>query len=282
MRLMSWNVWWRFGPSWAAREVGILAVVRAVAPDLLGLQESWSAASGSQPALLAERLGGLHSAFQETSIPPIPDPVENADQVGVAMGVGLVSRWPVLDAVGYELPAEHRPPPTALVARLDHPLGPLHVIVACTEWEPVFRDDHVAQVTELARLMSSDRFDGDLPVILLGDLNARPGSPEIETLTTVATDLWPAGGGAEDAITLSSATPFAPLEAVRQINRRIDYVLARPGRPDGVISASGSMLAGTEPINGTFPSDHFATVSDLAVVPVPHQNGAEHERASAR
>ena len=262
MRVMSWNVWWRFGPSWRAREAGIQEVVRRVRPDVLGLQETWRSAGETQASLLADRLGG-YGAFERSSIPPLPDPVETPDQRDVDIGVGLVSRWPLLHVRGHLLPATHREPPTALVATLDHPLGLLHVIVACTEWEPSFRDDHLAQTSALAALMCDPALDGNLPVLLLGDLNARPGTPEVDAVASVAVDLWTAGGGAQDAVTLSSSTPHAPLEAVRQIDRRIDYVFARPGHPGGSLTASGSMLAGTEPINGTFPSDHFATVSDL-------------------
>ena len=262
MRLMSWNVWWRFGPSWSAREVGIEDVVQRLRPDLLGLQETWSTPGGSQADQLARVLGG-HGAFVPSSIPPLPEEAESPDQVGVDLGVGLVSRWPLRQVHGHRLPARHREPPTALVATVEHPRGPLHVVVACTEWHAEFRDDHLAQVTELAAVVSDPALDGDLPVVLLADLNARPGTPEIQVLTSVATDLWDAGGGDPDAVTLSSSTPHAPLEAVRQIDRRIDYVLARTGRPGGRLTVTGSVLAGTRPVNGTFPSDHFATVSDL-------------------
>jgi endonuclease/exonuclease/phosphatase family metal-dependent hydrolase len=259
---MTWNVWWRFGPSWRAREAGIHEVVRRVRPDVLGLQETWSSADESQAEQLAEKLGG-YGAFERSSIPPLPDPVESDEQRGIDIGVGLVSRWPILAVRGHVLPAVHREPPTALVAMLDHPLGVLHVIVACTEWEPGFRDDHLAQTTALAELLADPALDGNLPVLLLADLNARPGTPEIDALTSVAVDLWVAGGGPEAAVTLSSSTPYAPLEAVRQIDRRIDYTFARPGRPGQRLVASGSVLAATGPVNGTFPSDHFASVTDL-------------------
>jgi endonuclease/exonuclease/phosphatase family metal-dependent hydrolase len=259
---MSWNVWWRFGTSWPAREVAVHDVVGRIGPDLLGLQETWSTAHESQPELLAARLGA-HGAFQASGIPPLPDPPESPDQVGVQIGVGLVSRWPLLDVHGHTLPAVHQEPPTALVATVDHPLGPLHVIVACTEWRPELRDDHLAQTKELAVLMSDPARDGDLPVLLLGDLNARTGTPEIDVVASVATDLWTAGGGEDDAVTLSSTTPYAPLDAVRQIDRRVDYVFARPGRPGRPLVVSGSRLAGTQPVGGTLPSDHYATVSEL-------------------
>jgi len=258
---MTWNVWWRFGSRWRERQRGIGVVVSAVAPDVLGLQEAWRAGGTSQPQVLAgER---AHAAFVPMSIPPVPDPVESPDQADVEMGVGLVSRWPITDLVDHPLPARHRDPPMALVATLAHPCGPLHVIVACTEWEPQYVEDHRAQTRELARLMTDPAFDGDLPVLLLGDLNGAPDTEEIRPLHAVASDLWSAGGGDPAAITLSSATPDAPLEAVRQIDRRIDYAFARPGRPGVPLGVRESRLAGDRPVHGVFPSDHFAVVCEL-------------------
>ncbi|WP_258726531.1 hypothetical protein [Cellulomonas sp. NS3] len=102
-------------------------------------------------------------------------------------------------------------------------------------------------------------------MVLLGDLNAGPGTPEPAPLDAVATDLWTAGGGDPDAVTLSSAVPFAPLEAVKQVDRRIDHAYARPGRPGGAGVAHGSVLAGTAEVDGVLPSDHDAVVTDLEV-----------------
>ena len=38
LRVMTWNLWWRFGP-WAQREVAIRSIVQAQSPDVLLLQE---------------------------------------------------------------------------------------------------------------------------------------------------------------------------------------------------------------------------------------------------
>jgi len=65
------------------------------------------------------------------------------------------------------------------------------------------------------------------------------------------------------AVTLDSAVPFAPVEAVKQIDRRIDHVLARPGRLGSPVTVHGCFLAGNEPIEGTYPSDHYAVGADL-------------------
>ena len=57
--------------------------------------------------------------------------------------------------------------------------------------------------------------------------------------------------------------PQTPLAAVKQIDRRIDHILARPGRPGAALTVRGAFLAGDRPIDGLYPSDHFAVVADL-------------------
>ncbi len=263
--MATWNVWWRFGGDWPARERAIRAVLADLRPDVLGLQETWRDADGSQPESLADLLGG-YGVFVPAGVPPLPDPPEHPDQEGVEIGIGLVSRWPVLTTAVHDLPAQVHEPARALRATLDHPAGPLHVLVTATEWEatPAATADHRAQTRALARLLMDPDLDGDLPVLLVGDLNAGPGTPELAPLVAVADDLWVRGGGAADAVTLSSATPIAPLEAVKQIDERIDHVLARPGRAGAALPrVTRAVLAGDRPVDGALPSDHRAVVCDL-------------------
>jgi endonuclease/exonuclease/phosphatase family metal-dependent hydrolase len=42
MRVMTWNLLWRFGRDWRARGQGIAATLAVVRPDLAGLQEVWA------------------------------------------------------------------------------------------------------------------------------------------------------------------------------------------------------------------------------------------------
>ena len=262
MRVVTWNVFWRFGAEWRERQPRILATLRDLAPDVVGLQESWVRDDTSQAAELAAELG-MHAAVATPSLPPVPVPPETPDQAGTELGLGLLSRWPIRSVRRPALPVTRRPEaPVSLVATLDHPGGPLNVVVSCIEWEPDFRDDQLAQSAALATLLEDPALDGDHPVLLLADLNAEPGSPELRQLTDVAVDLWTAGGGDAGAVTLSSATPWAPVEATRLIDRRIDWVLARPGRRP--VSVTRAFLAGDEPVDGLYPSDHFAVVADLA------------------
>jgi endonuclease/exonuclease/phosphatase family metal-dependent hydrolase len=261
---MAWNVWWRFGGNWRIRERGIHETVAIHRPDVLGLVETWSTAAIDQPHQLAEP-HGMHAVWEPSGLPPEPDPAEDADQHGVDIGIGLVSRWPIGAVEAHDLPNPQRdgPPPRALAATLDHPAGPLHVIVGCTEWEPEYAADHLAQCRALAALATDPVRDGPLPVLVIGDLNAAPDQPELEPLLATMIDTWVAGGGDPAAVTLDSAVPFAPVRAVKQIDRRIDHILARPGRPGALVGVSGCFLAGDRPIDGTYPSDHYAVVADL-------------------
>jgi endonuclease/exonuclease/phosphatase family metal-dependent hydrolase len=265
VRLMIWNVWWRFGGSWRERERGIIATLEQARPDIIGLVETWADETTTQAELLADRLGFAAATFAPTSLPPVPDPPEEPTQAGIRMGIGLISRWPIIATEIHDLPQTQRPgaPPTALLATIDHPQGPLRVIVTCTEWEPAYAADQLAQHRALAALASDSRLDGDLPVVLVADLNAAVDQPELAPLLDVMVDTWAAAGGDPHAVTLSSAVPEAPLEATKQMDRRIDHILARPGRGDAKLTVRQAFLVGDHPIDGRYPSDHFAAVADV-------------------
>ena len=60
LRLVSWNIWCRFGP-WEARRPVIAATLAGVEPDIVGLQEVWSEGDTNQAAVLADQLGFHHA-----------------------------------------------------------------------------------------------------------------------------------------------------------------------------------------------------------------------------
>lgn len=102
-------------------------------------------------------------------------------------------------------------------------------------------------------------------MLLTADLNAPPDAIEVATLTDVMTDTWVAAGGAPDAATLSSDNPYAPLEAERQIDQRIDYLLARVAASRAVTATQAFTVHG--PIDGVHPSDHAPVAVDLQLRP---------------
>lgn len=245
---MTWNVWWRFGPRWQARQPGILRTIRDAGPDVVALQEVWGTATTTQPEELAAQLG-MHAGFAAPSYPPETD-VPRADDA--ALGIGILSRWPILALRPEPMPARHRAfDPVALVATLDHPAGPLHVIVACLEPDPAYGDDRIAQAGAVAALATDPALDGPAPVLVAGDLNAAADSPVLRPLTEVMTDAWTAGGG-------DPATSTAPPDAAPDLrDRRIDHVFFRPGRV-------GQQVTVTRAERADGPSDHRAIRCDLS------------------
>jgi endonuclease/exonuclease/phosphatase family metal-dependent hydrolase len=278
MRVMVWNVWWRHGADWRARENGIIATLETYRPDVLDLVECWSGDGTDQPHRLASHFG-LHAAWVPASQPPaprLPPPQPLAARLppprppaartskartsaleagypGVESGLGLLSRWPLVEVEAHEKP-------DALVATLDHPRGPLHVVVAGI---PRHTDEHLSQARCLAALATDSRFDGPLPVLLLADLNAAPDQIELAPLQDAMVDTWTAAGADPAAVTLDGRLPIAPSDAAGQLNRRIDHVFARAGRLGLPLVVRGAFLAGDRPIDGVYPSDHYAVGVDL-------------------
>jgi endonuclease/exonuclease/phosphatase family metal-dependent hydrolase len=62
LRVMTWNLWWRFGPHWTDRQHGIRQTLRAVDADLVALQEVWGGAETTQAHELGASLG-LHPSL---------------------------------------------------------------------------------------------------------------------------------------------------------------------------------------------------------------------------
>jgi endonuclease/exonuclease/phosphatase family metal-dependent hydrolase len=225
----------------------------------VGLQECWSLHGHSQADALAAALG-MHAAFVEVGLPPAPDPVEYAEQQDVVMGLGLISRWPIIEVVSHPMPSEDRHL-VALLATIDHPDAPLHVIVGATSWEPERLRETAAQLAALRDLALDPALDGPLPVILLADLNYDFENPAMADLREHLVDSWGVANDAEaDPRTLSDTNRFAPPEAELQYNRRIDHVMFRAGSREVTVARSWIVR---DEVDGFPPSDHYPVVSDL-------------------
>jgi endonuclease/exonuclease/phosphatase family metal-dependent hydrolase len=262
VRVLTWNVWWRFGPNWRERQPALLHHLRQADADVIALQECWGTAATSQAHEFAADLN-MYAGFVAPGLPPAPHPPETPDQVGVEVGIGVLARWPLTSVRAVTLPARHRTPaPVTAVAEVAHPAGPLHVVAACLEWEPAYSDDRIAQARAVVDLATDPTADGPAPVVLCGDLNAAPDSPVLRPVHDVLVDTWTAGGGDRAAVTLPSDHPQAPLEAAELIDQRIDHIFVRPGRPGVQVSVESVTVLG-DPVDGVHPSDHHAVMCDL-------------------
>jgi endonuclease/exonuclease/phosphatase family metal-dependent hydrolase len=290
VRLMTWNIWWRFGPRWRERQPGIRATIARIAPDVVALQEVWSADGTTQAHELAEHLG-FHATFAAPSYPPAPGAAAQSDHDGVDLGVAQLSRWPILTSDAIAMPARHRSwEPVILRATVAHPAGPLPLLVACLDYATAYSDDRLAQAALLADLATDPAADGPCPVVVLGDLNAAADAAVLRPLRDVLTDAWPAGGGSPDAVTLPSSHPSAPLEAGPElVDRRIDHVFFRPGHEDQLVNVESvgrprSSASSVPPVNGSIrasgPTERGAAAAQAPVPAVVRRATSSHTSPS--
>ncbi|MBZ6258203.1 endonuclease/exonuclease/phosphatase family protein [Streptomyces olivaceus] len=265
MRVVTWNLWWRFGP-WADRRKAILAVLRELEPDAVGLQEVWAVDGGENlAAWLAGELG-LHCAWA-----PSPAPGRWQRRVGddtVGIGTAVLSRRPVVERAVLRLPApaELDDGRLALYARIDAPGHPVPFFTAHFTSGRAASAVRREQAAALAGFVAAHRHGTAHPPVVTGDLNARSDSPEVRLLR--------AGGGLRDAWehaepgapsrTWDTANPYvADVDADGGPGTRIDHVHVGPPGPGGLGRVRAVRRAGAGPVGGVWPSDHAAVVADL-------------------
>jgi endonuclease/exonuclease/phosphatase family metal-dependent hydrolase len=60
--VMTWNIWWRFGPRWRQRQPALIETLRNLDPDVVALQEVWRSDETTQRGSiesLAHSLAGV-------------------------------------------------------------------------------------------------------------------------------------------------------------------------------------------------------------------------------
>lgn len=258
LRIMTWNVWWRYG-SWEQREPAILQSINDVNPDVVGLQEVWGDGAASFAANVADRLGYEHVY------------ASGMDIEGLGFGNALMSRWPIVKddhkmLFGEKETGEGR---LALFAEIDGPRGRIPVFSTHLNWK--LEQSHIRQrqVSDLARFVDEKR-PWSYPPIVCGDFNAEPASDEIRMLTGLTScpvpglvfhDAWSVAGGAGCGMTWDNRNPHVVEEY--EPDRRLDYIFVGLPGPGGAGHVVQCTLAGNEPVDGVWPSDHYAVVAEL-------------------
>ncbi len=258
LRVASWNVWWRYGP-WERRRPAIEATLRALDADVVALQEVWDDGTTN----LAAELG------QVIDRNPVYQRAEKRN--GIGFGNAILSRWPITRTDWRPLPGEQESGEgrCVLFAELDGPNGPVQVFSTHLNWR--FEHSHIRQqqVAEIARFVASKR-PRSYPPIVCGDFNAEPISEEIRMMTgqaacpikgVVFRDAWAVGGDGNVGYTWENRNSFAQDEL--EPDRRIDYIFVGESKGGGAGHVVSCRLAGNEPVDDVWASDHFAVVAEL-------------------
>ena len=257
-RAATLNIWSRFGP-WEERLVGIRHGLRALAPDVIGMQEVLCFPEMDQAALVSEGLG-YEIAWGRAS-----------ENHGFPAGNAILSRWPIARREVVELPTGGSDEQRSIVfAELASPFG--NVPVFCTHLNWKLHHGHIRQLqvkalTEaVARLAPIDGF----PALVMGDFNAEPDSDEIRFMRGLAglggpcvyfADSFGVAGDGSQGTTFSKRNPFAAV--CREPERRIDYVFVRGPDDSQRGEPTEASVCFDQPHEGTFPSDHFGVIATI-------------------
>jgi endonuclease/exonuclease/phosphatase family metal-dependent hydrolase len=263
VRVMTWNLWWRFG-DWKRRQPAILETLRREQPDVCGLQEVWADADTNLAGWLADELG-LHWTYG-----PASDQLAwqaRVDDPTVNFGVAVLSRWPLREPRVFDLPEDPARPALSVTVEAPHATVPF--VTAHTSVLPGSAR-RMVQLRWLAEHVAGLPATGHPPVVV-GDLNAEPGSDEIRRfgghLTVpfvdgqVLLDAWRYADPADPGFTWDRANPYVAEWLAP--SGRIDYIHVKlSGSRAGRVRAV--RRAATEPVDGVWPSDHAAVVADLS------------------
>lgn len=237
-RVLSYNIHHGEGTDGVFDLERIAEVIRSSGADLVALQEvdvrTGRAGGVDQASVLAE-LTGMEVRFGEA----IPFS-------GGSYGDAVLSRWPILETVRLQLPArpDHELRVAVAVTVEPMPGQPLRLVATHLD-HTEDSGDRIAQVQTLLLEMLGN----PLPTLLVGDLNAAPGSQPIQLLLD-------AGWRPADA----ALQPTFPSD---QPQRKIDWILLGPD--------SGLQPLIVEVLHAPVASDHCPLVATLCMQPHHHR-----------
>jgi endonuclease/exonuclease/phosphatase family metal-dependent hydrolase len=259
IRVVTWNVWGRYGTDWERRQAGIEDELLELAPDVVCLVEAWRMGETTQPEAIATRLGMPYHCF-----------LGDWQQEDWVSGVGVIARWPMSEPVRRSLRDESGAGAgEAVHVVVDGDRGPIQLFIAMLDYPLSASGLRQQQTRELARFVT-ETTSGRYPTLLCGDFNAGPDSDEIRMLTgrsasaepdLVFYDAWEMAGDGTPGFTWSNANPLAALGLYP--DRRFDYIFSAWPRLGGVGHPVHCALTGVRPPEQLQLSDHFGVVADL-------------------
>ena len=235
LRVLSYNIHYGQGTDGRYDLKRLAAVINDAKPDLVALQEVDVGVKRSGRVHQARRLAEL------TGMAVRFGPTQHYE--GGLYGNAVLTRLPILDVVIHPLPYTE-----STSQRVTYPRGAIAVTVRGPDGNPLrfvsthfqhnVAEDRVAEAKAINKLFGQD---DQLPTILAGDINAKPGTEPIQELLRV----WTNASDEPPSATAPSENPVS----------RIDYIFCRPA---GAFQVSDAAVI-AEPI----ASDHRPVVATL-------------------
>lgn len=238
LRILCYNIHYGQGNDGVYDLERLAAVIKAVAPDLVALQEVDVMVRRSGRVHQAEKLGEL------TGLAVHYGPTQHYE--GGLYGNAVLTKLPVTRTWIQPLPYTEATPelvtyPRGFVAVTFEGPGGKPIRFVSTHFQHNVEEDRVAEANAVNEYLAAD--GDDLPTILAGDINALPDSDPLKVLLSKWTN-------AIDP----EAAPTAPSKEPKS---RIDYIFFRGGDPFEVVE--------TKVIPEAMASDHRPVFAVLRV-----------------
>jgi endonuclease/exonuclease/phosphatase family metal-dependent hydrolase len=276
IRVVTWNVWGRYGPDPEARQAALEQALEQAKPDLVCLVEAWRQGDTTQPARIAARLGLPHHTFagdreqKQREQKQREQKQREQKQQDWVSGIGFVSRWPMTAPRRCPLRAEDGSGSgEAVHVAVAAERGPIQLFAVLLDYPLDASGLRQHQVRQLVRFIAETASRRDL-VVVCGDFNAGPDSDEIRMLTgrsapaapgMVFYDAWELAGDDSPGFTWSNRNPLAA--AGLYPDRRFDYIFTAWPRRGGVGHPVRCSLLGVRVPGDQQISDHYGLTADL-------------------
>jgi endonuclease/exonuclease/phosphatase family metal-dependent hydrolase len=267
IKVLTLNIWGE-QPPLDARMRGMEAGIRALAPDVIALQEVRQI-----PGQLDNTAGTLADALGMALHYAAATPWGGGEE-----GLAILSRFPIVARMDRELP--HATPEErriVLGVTVDTPIGAFSAFTTHLNYrlhEGDKREDQIVAAEALVAATASE-----LPKVFMGDFNAIPDSDEIRWLRGLHTvggrrvyyqDAFERRHPTDPGYTWARANVHTQKLRWLALDRRIDYIFVSPMRRDGrgVVQECRIVLDRPDS-DGCFPSDHFGLYAEVQVAPLP-------------
>ncbi len=262
LRVLTYNVYSPENPSWERRYPVIRDALRALAPDVVALQE----VPVDQPDVLEGLLRpGYHFGRFSAS---------SKDGIGGT----LATRWPqrFLEEVDLRIndrSSEALPWTATYLAEVDTSVGTVVVAHHKPSWPFPFEVEREQQALLAAKAIEKHVADRDVPAIVLGDFDAAPDSASMEfwrgrrSLDGVSVcyqSAWELIHPDDPGRTFDLGNPLVREgEFATAVSRTIDYVLVRAGWRGPTLDVADCRRVLQRPAGGVWASDHYGVMADL-------------------
>lgn len=261
LRVLTLNIWNRSGP-WDQRIKLIRAGIRALDPDLVGLQEVLQFNGHGQAHDIAAGLG------YEVAYGP-------AHEMGggVHFGNAVLSRWPIAASRVFPLPTgETEEKRCLLLAEVGSPHGTIPFFTTHLNWKFHHGVVRERQVVAIADVVKAEAPIAGLPPVVCGDFNAEPEAAEIRFLkglqslagkSTFFADCFGLAGRGPGVTFDATRNPFAA--ETREYPRRIDYIFVRGPDKHGRGEPLHARVVLEEVHGGIAATDHYGVYAEISI-----------------